>query len=79
MTEIQDEFRSIIGHALLGCDTSDVDAETWNLVVSECEKYVLKLKEDIQCKCEAKDRYGETDIACCNNCGLPTEKFWSKK
>ena len=39
---IDDEFRMIIGHALLGCDTSEVDKETWDLVFSECTKYLNK-------------------------------------
>ena len=43
MSAIQDEFRMIISHALLGCDTEDVDKETWDLVMSECEKFSLKL------------------------------------
>lgn len=35
-----------------------------------------KGKEDIKCKC--KDSSGQTSVMCCNDCGLPTEKFWTK-
>lgn len=44
MTEedIKDEFRMIISHALLGCDDSDIDRETWELVFTECTKFFLK-------------------------------------
>jgi hypothetical protein len=41
--EINDEFRMIISHALLGCDISDIDRETWELLLSECTKFTLKL------------------------------------
>jgi chromosome segregation ATPase len=33
---------------------------------------------DIQCKCNPERKHGETSIMCCNECGLPTEKFWTK-
>lgn len=33
---------------------------------------------DIQCKCNPEQKHGETSIMCCNKCGLPTEKFWTK-
>lgn len=32
--------------------------------------------QDIQCHCNNDDKHGETSIMCCNECGLPTEKFW---
>lgn len=38
--EIKDDFRMIISHALLGCDTDDIDRETWELLLEECTKYV---------------------------------------
>lgn len=41
--EIELEFRSIISHALLGSDTEDVSKETWDLVFSECAKYMASL------------------------------------
>jgi hypothetical protein len=41
--EINEEFRMIISHALLGCDTSDIDKQTWELVISECTKFAIKL------------------------------------
>ncbi len=41
--EIKEEFRMIISHALLGCDTSDIDKETWELLLSECTKFTIKL------------------------------------
>jgi|GEM_PF-6268664 len=41
--EIKDEFRAIISHALLGCDTPEVSKETWELVFSECAKYALQV------------------------------------
>lgn len=34
---------------------------------------------DIQCKCKPEDKHGETSIMCCNECGLPTEKFWTRE
>lgn len=37
------------------------------------------LERNIQCACEEKHKHGETSIMCCNHCGLPTEKFWTKK
>lgn len=44
--EINEEFRMIISHALLGCDTSDIDKETWDLLILECTKFVLKIIAD---------------------------------
>lgn len=49
MENIQDEFRMIISHALLGSDISDVDKETWDLVMRECEKFSVKLAKE-KCK-----------------------------
>ena len=36
---IENDFRAIISHALLGCDTDGISKETWDLVFSECQKY----------------------------------------
>lgn len=33
--------------------------------------------QDITCKCEAQEKHGETTVACCNHCGLPTEPWWT--
>jgi len=35
-------------------------------------------QDSIQCKCKEEDKHGETSIMCCNECGLPTEKFWER-
>ena len=32
-----------------------------------------------QCRCPEKIKHGETSIMCCNECGRPTEEFWTKK
>jgi hypothetical protein len=37
------------------------------------------LERNIQCACEDEHKHGETQIMCCNRCGLPAEKFWNKK
>lgn len=47
--EMDGEFRSIISHAFLGSDTSDIDRETFDLAINGCVKYaasLLKQKED---------------------------------
>jgi hypothetical protein len=45
--EINEEFRMIISHALLGCDTSDISSkETWELLLSECTKFAMKLQNN---------------------------------
>lgn len=44
LEEIKDEFRSIISHAFLGCDTSDISRETWELTLDGVTKYALELK-----------------------------------
>jgi hypothetical protein len=44
--EINDEFRMIISHALLGCDTSNIDRKTWELVLDECTKYAIRLADN---------------------------------
>ncbi len=47
--EIKDDFRMIISHALLGCDTDDIDRDTWELLLEECTKYIeLHLKPSNQ-------------------------------
>lgn len=33
----------------------------------------------IGCTCKDEERHGETSIMCCNHCGLPTEKFWTRE
>lgn len=45
-----EEFRSIISHAFLGCDTSDISKETWDLAINECVKYlsIVAKKEAIE-------------------------------
>lgn len=32
-----------------------------------------------QCRCPDKIKHGETSVMCCNECGRPTEEFWTKK
>jgi hypothetical protein len=41
--EINDEFRMIISHAFLGCDTSNIDRETWELALKGCTEFAIKL------------------------------------
>lgn len=38
--DVADEFRLILSHAFLGCDTSDISKETWELAISECVKFM---------------------------------------
>src|SRR5690349_24306473 len=45
--EINTEFRGIISHALLGCNTDNIDRETWELICSECTKYAIKLASSL--------------------------------
>jgi len=41
------------------------------------ENWKEKKKPNIKCKCKPDNTTGETSVMCCNNCGLPTEKFWT--
>lgn len=40
------DFRMIISHALLGCDTTDIDKETFDLMIAECVKYVVNISKE---------------------------------
>lgn len=31
------------------------------------------------CQCKPNERHGETQVMCCNNCGLSVEEFWNKQ
>jgi hypothetical protein len=38
---------------------------------------VRKQKKQLGCSCSPEETCGETSIMCCNNCGKPTEVFWT--
>ena len=40
---------------------------------------LIRRKASIACKCTSEEKHGETQIMCCNHCGLPTESFWTNK
>ena len=34
--------------------------------------------KEIKCQCDNEIKTGQTSVMCCNVCGLPDEKFWTK-
>jgi hypothetical protein len=62
--DIDEEFRSIISHALLGSDINGVSKETWDLVISECVKYTNSLLQSVP-PYKEEDRFEEGfELAC---------------
>lgn len=59
-------------------NTTD-DFENLQKRVKDLENENSKLKNVNYCICKEEEKHGETSVMCCNECGLPTEKFWSGK
>lgn len=50
--------------------------EDWEVEIIWRGEIQPKDTSGMQCKC--KDSSGQTSVMCCNDCGLPTEGFWTK-
>jgi hypothetical protein len=44
----------------------------------EIVEMFIDKKEDLKCSCDNEIKTGQTSVMCCNICGKPDEKFWTK-